>query len=132
MTDQHRTHVIEIIKPILQAMHDDAYDKIPSYVDHCQSGSDMSMLREGVQGTLEVNGHTAIDVFGVPCRFFEPPKDIQFGPQLDFREYKDGSGFAVDYQLTSNAAPVDMVLQLSFLYAEGNSLKSVFVAVDPQ
>ena len=48
-----------------------------------------------------------------------------------FFEYKDGSGFAVDYELTSGGELVYLTLQLEFLYENGG-LKAIFRTIDPQ
>ena len=40
------------------------------------------------------------------------------------------SGFAVDYQMTSDSELVDLTLQLEFLYTK-SGLEIVFVGIDP-
>ena len=43
----------------------------------------------------------------------------------------DGSGFKLDYDLTTDSELMDLSLQLEFLYAD-KGLKSIFITVDPQ
>lgn len=126
MTEHHKTQAIETIKAILHAFHKKNYTEIPDLVDRC-SVSDMAPLSESIQGTLELNGFTAIDEYGIPCSF-NPPYGFS---QLTFSEQRDRSGFVAEYQMTSDSVLVDMVLLLKFEYTD-NGLKSIFLSVGPQ
>ena len=49
----------------------------------------------------------------------------------DVNEFDNNSGFAAEYDLTSDSELVDLCLQMKFLYQK-SGLKSVFVTIDPQ
>lgn len=126
MEEQYRVQAIEVIKQILHELHKENFTGVFSCVDESKV-TDMDLLSECVQGTLELNDFSGIDEYGVPCNF-APPYEFK---QLNFYEYKNGSGFSAEYQMTSDSTLVDLVLQVEFLYSE-NGLKSVFLGVDPQ
>lgn len=125
MKEEYRQRVTSIISSILDAMHNERYENIVDVVDESEV-SDMNEVYEFVRGTLEMNGFSTIDKYGVPCNF-HPQYEYS---QMNFYEYDDGSGFVVDYDLTSESELVDLVLQLKFLYTD-NGLKSIFCTVDP-
>lgn len=74
--------------------------------------------------TLELNDFDTIDEYGVACNF-HPPYEYS---QLEIYDY-DHSGFAVDYEMTSNSELVDMTLQLEFLYTK-DGYKVRFLNID--
>ena len=128
MKNEDKEYALTVIKNVLKTMHNKKYMKILQYVDESEEDEvGMSELFNYVQETLESNGFDAVDEYGIPCNFY-PGHEYS---QAEFFEFDDGSGFAVDYNLTSNSELVDMSLQIEFLYIPGG-LKSVFVTVDPQ
>ena len=107
MTEQHREQAIQVVKNILHVLHEMRYEDLPQCV--------------------EMNDFDVFDEYGVPCNF--KPR-YEYRHEVMFFEYKDGSGFAVDYELTSGGDLTDLVLQLEFLYQD-SGLKCVFRTIDP-
>ena len=117
--------IIEVITKILKAIHLKKYEEIMDCVDKSEV-DDLSDLFECVEKSLEYNGFGSIDEYGAACNF-RPQYEYS---QLSIYEYDNHSGFAVDYQMTSDSELVDLTLQLEFLYTK-SGLKTVFVGIDP-
>ena len=117
---------IEVIKPILKVFHSKEYEKVMDYVDESKE-NDLANLFKYIEATLKDNGFDSIDEYGVPCNF-HPQYEYS---QLSIYDYNDNSGFAVDYQMTSNSELLGLTLQLKFLYVNGG-LKVIFLGIDPQ
>ena len=128
ITQEHRDFAIETVKTILHLFHEKRYDEVPGGVDESEIEDLPDNLREFIQGTLDLNGMDTFDEYGAPCNF-HPQYEYH---QLHFFPYRDGSGFAVDYEMTSGAELAQLVLQLVFLYQPDGSLRRVFHTVDPQ
>lgn len=127
MDTRYKENVIKVIEKVLWSIHNKEYKAIVNHVDETEIG-DMDSLFQFVQSTLELNGYDSIDEYGVPCDFH--PKYKYF--QINFYEYDDNSGFAVDYDLTSNSELVDLCLQMKFLYVADGSMRSIFKGIDPR
>lgn len=127
MTEQHKEQAIEAVKNICHVLHEKRYEDLPSCVDEME-WDNTDEIRECIQGTLEMNDFDVFDEYGVPCNF---KPQYEYHHEVTFFEYKDGSGFAVDYDLTSGGELVYLTLQLEFLYENGG-LKSIFRTIDPQ
>lgn len=117
--------IIEVIKKILKAIHLKKYEEIMDCVDESEV-DDLNEMFECVEKSLEYNGFGSIDEYGAACNFY-PQYEYS---QLYIYEYDNNSGFAVDYQMTSDSELVDLTLQLEFLYTK-SGLKTVFVGIDP-
>ena len=108
-----------------------------NYVDESEI-DDLNEFFGYVEKTLELNDFDTIDEYGVECHFnptYEYGVECHFNPtyeysQLEIYDYDDQTGFAVDYDLTSNSELVDMVLQVEFLYTD-NGYTVRFLNVDP-
>ena len=127
LNESHRALAIETVKNILHVLHEKRYQDLPSCVDEME-WADTDEIRECIQGTLELNDFDTFDEYGVPCTF-QP--EYEYHHEVMFFEYNDGSGFAVDYELTSGGELTYLCLQLKFLYQNG-TLKRVFHTIDPQ
>ena len=117
--------VIEVVSNILTAIHLKKYEDIMNYVDESEI-DDLNEFFGYVEKTLELNDFDTIDEYGVACNF-HPPYEYS---QLEIYDYDDQTGFAVDYDLTSNSELVDMRLQIEFLYTD-NGYTVRFLDVDP-
>ena len=117
--------VIDVITNILKAIHLKKYEDIMNYVDESVI-DDLNEFFGYVEKTLELNDFDTIDEYGVECNF-HPPYEYS---QLEIYDYDDQTGFAVDYDLTSNSELVDMRLQVEFLYTY-NGYTVRFLDVDP-
>ncbi len=128
MTESVKEEAIKTLKSVLHAFHEKRFADILSVVSESEIERPEAFLAEFIQGTLELNGFDTIDEYGVPCSF-KPNYEYS---QLDVYEYKDNSGFTMEYAMTSGSKLVDMVLQLEFLYTDNMEIKSIFKNVDPQ
>ena len=117
--------IIEVITKILKAIHLKKYEEIMDCVDKSEV-DDLNEMFECVEKTFEYNGFGCIHEYGAACNF-HPQYEYS---QLSIYEYDNHSGFAVDYQMTSDSELVDLTLQLEFLYTK-SGLKIVFVGIDP-
>lgn len=127
MTEQHKEQAIEVVKNICHVLHEKRYEDLPACVDKME-WDNTEEIREYIQGTLEMNDFDVFDEYGVPCSF---KPQYEYHHEIMFFEYKDGSGFAADYELTSGGELTYLTLQLEFLY-ENSGLKSIFHTIDPQ
>lgn len=121
-----RDKAIEVITQILKAFHSKEYEKIVDYIDSSKE-DDLKSLFEFVETTLSDNGFDCIDEYGTPCNF-HPQYEYS---QLSIYEYDNKTGFAVDYDMTSDSELVDLTLQLEFLYVD-DGLKIRFLGIEPQ
>ena len=116
--------VIDVITNILKAIHLKKYEDIMNYVDESEI-DDLNEFFYYIEKSLELNDFDTIDEYGVECHF-NPPYEYS---QLEIYDYNDHSGFAVDYEMTSNSELVDMTLQLEFLYTK-DGYKVRFLNID--
>ena len=122
---QNEKKVIEVLKKILRAIHLNNYSDIMDCVD----GSEVDDVREllkYIDDSLQLNYFNKIDEYGVECNF-HPNYEYS---QLQVYEFNDQTGFAVEYQMTSDSELVDLTLQLEFLYQE-DGYKLTSIDVDP-
>ena len=120
--EEYREAAIEVLKNILTAMHEKRYGDISKYVDEFRYDNN-----EAVFELVEDRASDAVDGYGAPCNF-DPPYEYS---QLNIYMSDDGSGFKLDYDLTTGSELMDLSLQLEFLYTD-KGLKSIFITVDPQ
>ena len=123
----YKENAIKVIEKVLRSIHNEESKSIVNYIDETEI-EDLDSLFHFVQKTLELNRYGSIDEYGVPCNF-HPKYEYS---QMNFHEYDDNSGFAVDYDLTSGSELVDMCLQMKFLYTANGGMKSVFVGIEPR
>ena len=116
--------VIDVITNILKAIHLKKYEDIMNYVDESEI-DDLNEFFGYVEKSLELNDFDTIDEYGVECHC-NPPYEYS---QLEIYDSYDQTGFAVDYDLTSNSELVDMMLQVEFLYTD-NGYTVRFLNVD--
>ena len=128
ISQEHQAVAIETLKTILHLFHEKRYDEVPGAVDESEIEDLPGVLREFIQGTLDLNEMETFDEYGAPCNF-HPQYEFH---QLHFFPFSDNSGFAVDYEMTSGGELAQLVLQLEFLYQPEGRLRRVFLTVDPQ
>lgn len=122
---QNEEKVIEVLKKILRAIHQNNYRDIMDCVDDSEV-DDVRELLEYIDDSLQLNDFDKIDEYGVECNF-HPNYDYN---QLQVYEFNDQTSFAVEYQMTSNSELVDLTLQLEFLYNE-DDYKITSIDIDP-
>lgn len=127
MTEQHKEQAIQVLKEVLHVFHERRYEDLPACVSEIErEWSDLEMVREVMNGNLEVKELDSFDEYGVPCNF-HPQYEYH---QLRFYEYADGRGFSLDYEMTSGGELADLCLQMVFWYKE-DGLHSIFACIDP-
>ena len=124
LDEYKKEKVIDVITNILTAIHLKKYEDIMNYVDESEI-DDLNEFFDYVEKTLELNDFDTIDEYGVECNF-HPPYEYS---QLEIYDYDNQTGFAVDYDLTSNSELVYMMLQVEFLYSD-NGYTVRFLNVD--
>ena len=117
--------VIEVLKKILRAIHLNNCRDIMDCVDGSEA-DDVRELLKYIDDSLQLNDFDKIDEYGVECNF-HPTYEYS---QLQVYEFNDQTGFAVEYQMTSDSELVDLTLQLEFLYNE-DGFKLTSIDVDP-
>ena len=122
---QNEEKVIEVLKKILSAIRLNNYSEIMDCVDGSEV-DDVRELLEYIDDSLQLNDFDKIDEYGVECNF-HPNYEYS---QLQVYESNDQTGFAVEYQMTSDSELVDLTLQLEFLYNE-DGFKLTSIDVDP-
>lgn len=109
-----------IVKKVVNMIANKKYDEI---IDIAQLGTWTSAsIEELVEGYLEINDIMIIDCYDVPC-------NTQFSyeyRQLNFYHYNDGTGFGIDYDLTTQGEINDLTLQMEFLYDDKQGLVAKF------
>ena len=122
---QKEEKVIEVLKKILRAIRLNNYSEIIDCVDGSEV-TDVKELLEYINESLQLNDFDKIDEYVVECNF-HPNYEYS---QLQVYEFNDQTGFAVEYQMTSDSELVDLTLQLEFLYQE-DGYKITSIDVDP-
>ncbi len=118
---------LEIAKPTVEAvvnlMAKNDYESMSDLVNN--TAEDLADLKDWVNSTLEMNELDGIDAYGVECNF-HPQYEYH---QLSVYPFDDESGFAVDYDLTTDGEQNDLTLQLEFKKLD-NGLFDVSMGVD--
>ncbi len=117
ISKEHEKQAIDILSKVLKALHSKNYKKIEKIVDKCE----IDDINDYLKLALQLGFFKRIDKYGKPCNF-KPKYEYK---QLTMDEYDDGSGFYLEYDMTTNSELSDYSLQLKFLYSD-NGLISVF------
>lgn len=108
----------EIAEPLVKKVVDLFADK--KYKDAAKLSKDFldgDELKEEIEGFLEVNELSGIDHFGTECNY-HPDFDYN---QLSCYIEEDGSGFHVDYDLTTDGELNDLTLQMDIVFTKKNT-----------
>ena len=117
MTDQEAAALAKpVVKKVVDCIAERRYDSIPEIAEI----RDMTFddFKELVEGFLEINDLPYIDSFDTECSF-KPQYEYH---QLNTYVYSDGTGFAADYDLTTDSELNDLTLQMEFLFAGSDKL----------
>lgn len=119
MSEEEAKKAIEpAVRAVVDCIAQRRYADMPAYAVLEQlSAAD---LEEMIDGYLALNQLTHIDAYGAVCHF---------KPRYEYRQmrcipYKDGSGFHVDYDLTTDGELNDLTLQMEFLWNEAGALEA--------
>lgn len=117
MNKQEAEKLVEpVVREVVNCISEKRYADIEKYAQF--SDLSLSDFTELIEGFLEINELPYMDRFEVPCNF---------NPQYEYHQlycgvYKDGKGFWVDYQLTTDGELNDLTLQMEFLFTESGLL----------
>lgn len=108
----------EIVKLVVCLLSQKRYEDLADIVE--MDVLTPSDVKELVDEYLELNDLTHLDDFDVKCNF-NPRYEYH---QMTYYHYNDGSGFHVDYDLTTDEELNDLTLQMEFIYNEKDTLKA--------
>ncbi len=116
MTKQEARQLAEpIVREIINCISEKRYADIEKYAKFEEIS--LPNFTELMDGFLEINELPYMDRFGVPCNF-KPKYEYH---QLQCYPRKDGSGFYVDYDLTTDGELNDLTLQMDFVLTESGT-----------
>ena len=128
MTEQEAKILAEpIVKEVVDCMADGRYDLIPDYADFQDKSVTIDDFKEWSENYLEDNELTHYDKYGVP-NTFQPQYDKSLYHQFSVYIYNDGTGFEVDYDLTTDGEINDLTLIMEFLFHD-NGVKAYIVDI---
>ncbi|WP_051589049.1 hypothetical protein [Ruminococcus sp. NK3A76] len=128
MTEQEAKVLAEpIVKEIVDCMADGRYDLIPKYAGFQDETTTVDDFKEWAEGYLEDNELSHYDRYGVPNNF-QPAYDKSLYHQFSVYLYNNGTGFEVDYDLTTDSKLNDLTLIMEFLFSD-NGIKANIVDI---
>lgn len=114
------------VAQVVNAIAEGKYDAIASLVDGMADGWTIALLAGVLEGYKEDNELEGIDAYGEPCSFKPVYGDGSRYEQARFYDYNDGSGFAYEYDLTTDGDLNDLTLMLDFKLREGKPPAMIF------
>ena len=117
---------IEILKQVVDALADERYDDIAELAE--LGVWPPEKLRDIMKEYLQVCGNHHFSHIDHWSEERTVSSLNQSYAQLTFYHFNNGSGFHVDYDLTTDGKLNDLTLQMEFLY-EGEGLRAVFLDV---
>lgn len=113
----------KIVKPIIKAVvdciADKRYEDLHLYAEF-KDGNSLEIFKECTEGFLKINNLPHFDRYGVPYNLSPNPEYRQ----LNVYVYNNGTGFAVDYDFTTEGEINDLTLQMEFLFTEFDKIKA--------
>ena len=114
-----------VVKNVVNCIAAKKYEDITKYAEFNENDS-AELLGKFTEETLSLNELPYIDEYGVPCSFH--PKwetaDRKY-EQLEVYIFDDGTGFSVNYDLTTDGDLNDLTLQMEFTETENGSFRAV-------
>lgn len=102
---------LPIVKKVVNWLAAKQYKKLPDIIVLDDDWT-LALVKEALEEYLKLNELRGIDSFGTPLK--EIPVNSKY-KQMSIITYKDGSGFHLDYDLTSKGGELnDLTLQISF------------------
>lgn len=118
MTEQEAKVLAEpIVKEVVNCMADGRYDLIPNYAKFNDERITIEDFKRWAEEYLEANELSHYDKYGVPNNF-QPKYDKSLYQQFSVILYNNGTGFQVDYDLTTDSEINDLTLIMEFLFVE--------------
>ncbi len=103
-----------IVKKVVDLLSDRKYKDVAKLSKEFLDGED---LKEEIDGFLEANELSGIDNFETECNY-HPDFDYN---QLSCYIEEDGSGFHIDYDLTTEGELNDLTLQMDIVFTKKNT-----------
>ncbi len=117
-----------VVKAIVNCMADGTYQNILDYAELTKNDS-VELFQEFAEGYLRINHLKYFDSYDVPCSFHVHYRDGSEYQQFQVYLWKDGSGFSVDYDLTTDGRPNDLTLQMNFWFEKSGMLRAVITDI---
>ena len=128
MTEQEAKILAEpIVKEVVNCMADGRYDLIPNYAGFQDESITIDDFKEWAVGYLEDNELSHYDKYGVPNNF-QPKYDKSLYHQFSVYLYNNGTGFEINYDLTTDSEINDLTLIMEFLFTD-NGVKANIVDI---
>ena len=128
MTEQEAKVLAEpIVKEVVNCMADGRYDLISDYADFQDESITIDDFKEWAETFLDDNSLSHYDRYGVP-NTFSPEYDKSLYHQFSVYLNNNGTGFEVDYDLTTNGELNDLTLIMEFLLTD-NGVKAYIIDI---
>ena len=128
MTEQEAKALAEpIVKEVVNCMADGRYDQIPDYAGFQDESITIEDFRGWAEDYLIDNELPHYDRYGVPNNF-QPKYDKSLYHQFSVYLYNDGTGFEVNYDLTTDSELNDLTLIMEFLF-DDNGVRANIVDI---
>jgi hypothetical protein len=128
MTEEEAKVLAEpIVKEVVNCMADGRYDLIPNYAGFQDESFTIEDFKGWAEDYLKDNELSHYDKYGVPNNF-QPNYDKSLYHQFSVYLYNNGTGFEVDYDLTTDSEINDLTLIMEFLFID-NGVKANIVDI---
>ena len=128
MTEEEAKVLAEpIVKEVVNCMANGRYDLIPNYAGFQDESITIEDFKGWAEDYLKDNGLSHYDKYGVPNNF-QPNYDKSLYHQFSVYLYNNGTGFEVDYDLTTDSEINDLTLIMEFLFID-NGVKANIVDI---
>ena len=128
MTEQEAKALAEpIVQEVVNCMADGRYDLIPNYAEFQDESVTIEDFKEWAEDYLKDNELSHYDRYGVPNNF-QPQYDKSLYHQFSVYLYNNGTGFEVNYDLTTDSEINDLTLIMEFLFSD-NAVKAYIVDI---
>ena len=119
MTEQEAKTMAEpVVKNIVNCMANGDYEHILEFAE-LENGITIDEFKKWAEDYLEENSFSHYDKYGVAINFH-----AQHYQQFSVYTYNDGSGFSVDYDLTTDGELNDLTLIMNFLFDNNKVLRA--------
>ena len=124
MHDEEARKIVEpIVREVVDCIAEKRYSDIEKYAEF--DSISLADFEWVIEDYLNLNELPYIDKFDVECNF-KPQYEYH---QLDCITYNDGSGFHMDYGLTTDSELNDLTLQMEFLFTDAGTLRAKILDV---
>ena len=115
----------EVAEKVVNAISNGSIWEIPNILDGMSNDWTIELIEDVIKNYKSDNELECFDKYGATCNFNPKYQDGSKYEQENFYFYDDGSGFAYEYDLTTNGELNDLTLMLDFKYEDSN-IKTFF------